>query len=87
MRISRIPDFSKNLSALNASYELQLQGSQEHLEATNKFYAGIEDMMKSLESSVEDTRRYKDEIATLSKQLSALNTVYGNMLSAMNVKA
>jgi len=78
---------AKNLSALNASYELQLQGSQSHLEATNKFYAGIEEMMKSLESSVDDTRRYKEEIATLSKQLSALNTVYGNMLSTMNVKA
>ena len=44
-------------------------------------------MMKSLESSVDDTKKYKEEIATLSKQLSALNTVYGNMLSAMNVKA
>ena len=78
---------AKNLSALNASYELQLQGSQAHLDATNKFYSGIADMMKSLESSVDDTKKYKEEIATLSKQLSALNTVYGNMLSAMNVKA
>ena len=77
---------SKNLSALNATYELQLQGSQSHLDATNKFYAGLSDLMKNLNDSVDDTKKYRQEMATLSSNLSALNTVYGNMLSAMNVK-
>jgi gliding motility-associated protein GldL len=77
---------SKNLSSLNATYELQLQGNQSHLEATNKFYAGLSDLMKNLNDSVDDTKKYRQEMATLSNNLSALNTVYGNMLSAMNVK-
>jgi gliding motility-associated protein GldL len=77
---------SKNLSSLNATYELQLKGSQEHLEASNKFYAGLSDLMKNLNDSVEDTRKYRQEMATLSNNLSALNTIYGNMLSAMNVR-
>ncbi len=77
---------SKNLSALNASYELQLQGSQEHLKATTMFYDGLSDLMKNLNDSVEDTRKYKQEIATLSSNLNALNTIYGNMLTAMNFK-
>lgn len=77
---------SKNLSALNASYELQLQGSQEHLKATSVFYDGLSDLMKNLNDSVEDTRRYKTEIASLSTNLGALNTIYGNMLTAMNFK-
>ena len=34
----QINKVSKNLSALNASYELQLQGSNEHLKSTSKFY-------------------------------------------------
>src|ERR1700741_2924349 len=68
---------SKNLSALNASYELQLQGSQEHLKATSVFYDGLTDMMKNLNDSVEDTRRYKTEISSLSSNLGALNTIYG----------
>ena len=38
---------SKNLSALNASYELQLQGSQEHLKSTTMFYEGLSDLMKN----------------------------------------
>lgn len=77
---------SKNLSALNASYELQLQGSQEHLKATSVFYDGLTDLMKNLNDSVEDTRKYKTEIASLSSNLGALNTIYGNMLTAMNFK-
>lgn len=74
----------QNLSALNASYELQLQGSNSHLQNTQKLYEGIEDLMKNLHDSVQDTKKYKEEISTLTSNLHALNTVYGNMLSAMN---
>ena len=77
---------SKNLSSLNASFELQLQNSDEHLKATSKFYDGLGDLMKNLHDSVDDTHRYKTEIASLSSNLSALNGIYGNMLSAMNYK-
>ena len=77
---------TKNLSALNASYELQLQGSNEHLQATGKLYGGIEVLMKNLNDSIQDTQKYKQEITQLSSNLEALNTVYGNMLNAMNVR-
>lgn len=77
---------SKNLAALNATYELQLQGSTQHLEATTKFYEGLSDLMKNLHDSVDDTKKYRQEMSTLSTNLTALNTVYGNMLSAMNVR-
>ena len=39
--------------------------------------------MKNLSDSVEDTKKYKEQIAQLSANLESLNTVYGNMLSAM----
>lgn len=77
---------SKNLSALNATYELQLQGNQTHLETTSKFYEGLSELMKNLHDSVDDTKKYRQEMATLSSNLTSLNTVYGNMLSAMNVR-
>jgi gliding motility-associated protein GldL len=79
----QIVKVSKNLSALNASYELQLQGSNDHLKATTKFYTGLEDLMKNLNDSVDDTKRYKEQIAQLSTNLESLNTIYGNMLTAM----
>lgn len=75
---------AKNLSALNATYELQLQGSRGHLEATEKFYGGLGELMKNLHDSVEDTKKYRAEMSQLSSNLTALNTIYGNMLSAMN---
>ena len=75
---------SKNLSALNATYELQLQGSKDHLDATNKFYDGLQDLMKNLHESVEDTKTYRQEMSKLSSNLTSLNQIYGNMLSAMN---
>jgi gliding motility-associated protein GldL len=77
---------SKNLSSLNAVYELQLNGAQDSLKSTSKFYEGLSDLMKNLNDSVEDTKRYKTEISSLSNNLEALNTVYGNMLNAMNFK-
>lgn len=77
---------SKNLSALNAAYELQLQGSNEHLKATNTLYEGIQTVLANLNSSVDDTQRYRSEINNLASNLEALNTVYGNMLTAMNVR-
>jgi len=81
----QLQQVSKNLSALNAVYELQLQSSSDHLKSTTKLFNGIEGMIKNLQESVDDTAKYKDQIGKLATNLSALNTIYGNMLSAMNV--
>jgi len=77
---------SKNLSALNSVYELQIQGSKEYVESAAQAYSNINEMLKYLSASVEDTKRYKEEIHVLGQNLAALNTVYGNMLSAMNFR-
>lgn len=76
---------SKNLTELNSVYELQLRGAEQHTQATSKFYEGIENLMSNLQASVSDTQRYKDEMSQLTTNLSSLNTIYGNMLTAMNV--
>ena len=76
----------KNLAALNAVYELQLQDSSENLKQTARFYEGINELMSNLNSSLDDTKKYREEVGTLAKNLSQLNTVYGNMLSAMTVR-
>jgi len=77
---------AKNLSALNAVYELQLKNSSTNLEATEKITSGINSIMEDLKSTAGDVTQYKSEISKLSQNLSALNTVYGNMLSAMSIK-
>jgi hypothetical protein len=61
-------------------YEVQLK----ELQTSSQLYSGITELMKNLNDSVEDTKRYKENISELASNLSSLNTVYGNMLSAMN---
>jgi len=75
---------SKNLGELNQVYELQLSGARAHTTASNKMYEGIEQLVNNLQASVDGTQKYKEEISQLSTNLSSLNTIYGNMLSAMN---
>jgi len=70
---------------LNNVYELQLKGSSAHLESTQKFQSQVTEMMKNLSDSAEDTRLYKENMSVLTRNLSDLNNVYGNMLKAMNV--
>jgi len=74
---------SKNLGALNNVYELQLQGSSAHLEATQGFQKQVVEMMGNLSASAEDTRLYRENMAVLAQNLTDLNNVYGNMLKAM----
>lgn len=75
---------TKNLTALNAVYELQLQGTNEQMESAKKLFGGMEEIMENMKSSVDDVKRYREEVSKLGNNLSAMNTIYGNMLSAMN---
>jgi gliding motility-associated protein GldL len=81
----QIQQISKNLSALNAVYELQLQSSTDQLKQTTKMFDNMGTLINNLNDSVSDTQRYKEEISKLAVNLTALNTVYGNMLNAMNI--
>lgn len=77
---------NKNLSSLNASYELQLNQCNSQIDSTKKLFSNVNSVMDSLSGSAEKAQEYKKETEQLNKNLSALNNVYGNMLNAMNVK-
>jgi gliding motility-associated protein GldL len=77
---------NKSLSALNAVYELQLRDTNDHVQKSKAIYGNLEKMLSDMGSSVEETHRYREEIANLTKNLSSLNTIYGNMLTAMSLK-
>jgi methyl-accepting chemotaxis protein len=61
-----------------------LAGTKQFLETSDALYGGMNELMGTLNDSVNDARKYKDEVAQLAQNISSLNTVYGNMLSAMN---
>lgn len=82
----QVTSLAKNLSALNAVYEIELRDSNEHLKSMSRFYSSMNETMGNFNDSVNDTKVFKDEISKLSKNLASLNSIYGNMLSAMNAQ-
>lgn len=80
----QVNNLAKNLSALNAVYELELQDSSAHLKSMNKFYQNLALTMGNFNESMEDSKQFKEEVGKLAKNLASLNAIYGNMLTAMN---
>jgi gliding motility-associated protein GldL len=74
---SQIQEGVKNMNALNSLYELQLQTSNQQMEATTMF-------LQNLQASVEDSKKFQEQVSSLAENLEKLNQVYGNMLTAMN---
>ena len=74
---------TKNLGSLNAIYELELQDTNNHLKAMNNFYGHLTAASETMQNSVTDAKKAHEQIAKLAGNLSNLNTIYGNMLTAM----
>lgn len=81
---SEMKKMADNITQLNSQYELQLQGTKQFLESSDSLYNGMGELMSTLNESVDDAKKYKEEVSQLAQNISSLNTVYGNMLSAMN---
>jgi len=74
---------SKNLSAINAAYELQLQSTSQVLNASNELDAQMKNVVGNLAQSADLIAMYKNQVDVLSKNVNKLNDIYGNMLAAM----
>jgi len=79
----QIQVLTKNLSSLNTIYELELQESNNHLKALNQFYGKLAETAQVMNNSAEDAKKVQEQIGGLANNLTRLNNVYGNMLTAM----
>jgi len=82
----QIERMTKNLASLNSVYELEISESNNHLKSINEFVNGLNKTVSTLNDSTNQAETFKLEMDKLSKNLTSLNGVYGNMLSAMTVK-
>jgi gliding motility-associated protein GldL len=82
---AQIDRMTKNLSSLNAVYELEITESNNHLKSINEFVGNLSKVVSNLSETHSETENFKNEMGKLSTNLTALNNVYGNMLAAMNV--
>lgn len=81
--LTELQSMSKNMSALKSLQEVDFSGTSEQIKTMNSFYGKLNEAMADLAGSVEDTKTYKDQMASLNKNLGSLNSVYGNVLNAM----
>ncbi|MBS4073410.1 gliding motility protein GldL [Algoriphagus aquatilis] len=80
---TQIQTVTKNLSALNAVYEMELQDANSHVKTLNKFYSNMSAAMAGITEAGKETEAFKNELAKLNQNVSSLNKIYGGMLSAM----
>ena len=82
-----IKKVAASMSSLNSIYELQLQGAEQTSAASKALTETMNKYMDNLNASSKNAGQLNDQLTQLSARLTALNNVYGGMLSAMNIKA
>ncbi|MGY6741872.1 MAG: type IX secretion system motor protein PorL/GldL [Cecembia sp.] len=80
---AQVVEVTKNLSALNNVYEMELIDAQNHMKTLNKFYSNVATAMEGLAEAGKETEAFKTELAKLNQNVSSLNKIYGGMLTAM----
>jgi gliding motility-associated protein GldL len=95
----RLEDINKNLSSINSIYEIQLRSvlsqsetiaqNSEHFKTINteltEFIENVQKIQKGAKEVTIETEKFKNASVKLSKQVSDLNDVYGNMLNALSL--
>lgn len=82
-----IKKVAASMQSLNSIYELQLQGAEQTSAASKKLTETMNKYMDNLNASSQNAGQLNNQLTQLSARLTALNNVYGGMLSAMNIKA
>ncbi len=82
--LSELQSMSSSLGSLKTLQEVDFSGTGEQLKTMSNFYTRMNEAMANLNDSLEDTAKYKDQLTALNQNLGSLNSVYGNVLSAMS---
>ena len=61
---------AENLAALNAVYEIQLQGTNKAVESNDKLQNTIDELLNKLEHSSDSTSKFAEEMEALTKRIS-----------------
>lgn len=80
--LDELQTMSKSLGSLKALQEVDFSETGEQMKSMHNFYTRLNEAMSTLNETVEDTKVYKDQMTSLNRNLSSLNGVYGNVLSA-----
>ena len=77
---------TKNLSAINASYEMQVKSISSQAEIVESVNANLNKIGSAMQAASAQTEQFKEQATKLTQQVSSLNNVYGNMLNAFGAR-
>jgi hypothetical protein len=81
--LGELESISKNMGSLKALQEVDFSKTKDQIKSMSNFYDKMNEAMMNIAETAEDTKAYKEQLAAVNKNLSSLNGVYGNILSAM----
>jgi gliding motility-associated protein GldL len=82
-----LESLNKNMSALNAGYDLQVQEVIKYQKRSAEIGRYMEAFVDDLSKSATENQAFCKELSHLSSNIGELNSIYGNMLSAMQTVA
>lgn len=84
--VDEMKRLASSLASINAMYEIQMQNSTSQLEATKEVQERMQTMVANFAESAEGVLKYREQVDALTRKVSELNNVYGNMLAAMQTR-
>lgn len=84
--MTEMQGITKNLSAINASYEMQVKSISEQAGIVSDVNDNLKKIQTAMDAASAETIAFKDQATKLTQQVSSLNNVYGNMLNAFGAR-
>ena len=83
--VEQMDSLNRNISGLNAIYEIQLKSISSQLDSIDRVNRGLKDIRDMYEKSARESTSYCDETEKLAHNMKQLNSVYERMVKAMTV--
>ncbi|MBP5677750.1 MAG: gliding motility protein GldL [Bacteroidales bacterium] len=84
--VEEMKKMSASLSSINAMYEMQINNASTQINLNKEFEEKMGTMLANFTDSAEGIVKYKEQVDALTRKVSELNNVYGNMLAAMQTR-
>lgn len=84
--VDEMKKMSASLSSINAMYEMQINNASTQMSLNKEFEEKMSTMLANFSDSAEGITKYKEQVDALTRKVSELNNVYGNMLAAMQTR-
>ena len=81
--VEQMESLNRNISGLNAIYEIQLKSISTQLDSIDRVNRGLKDIRDMYEKSAKESNSYCDETEKLAHNMKQLNSVYERMVKAM----